>query len=1124
MEELKHKLKAYKSIYYRNQLIRGVLFTLLLLSLLFLAVTFLEYSFHFDTPGRKVLLISYILLLLASLGWGIARPLWFLWKKDQYLSDEEAARQIGNYFSEIDDKLLNIIQLNKSKGQIGSLLSASISQKTAQLQLFDFSAPVRAQKPVTLVRWAGGILLFMLLISLLKPEYFRDTSTRIIHYNQAFVPEAPFQFSLENKNLQVFRNEDFTLKLHLEGSAFPEEVRAVVNGKMLPMQKHSAQDFSLSIPHISESKDFHFTGGDFQSNAYHLSVVDRPLLEGLKVKIQYPNYLHLKDPAPQENGNLIVPAGSKISWELQAQHTDSVIFKFGNQTEFLTQASDNQKFNTQKQVFRSQPYTISLKNKFGQNKHQISYQIQVMADAPPQIEANSVIDSTLYQQVVIGGQIKDDHGFSRLQLIVNKGNKRIASLPIGFKKGLNPQSFYFTWNIDSLRSEEGAPITYHVAVWDNDVLAHYKKAESQTFYLKIPSQEEMRQAAEKSSKALGENIKETHQKTKGLKQDIEKIDDILKTKRKLNWEDKQLVDQFLQKKENLHQQLDQLKKQQADNQKKREQLAQENPDLKKKAEDLKKLLEKVEDPKEKELLEKLKELMKKTDKTDDLRNTVDQLKQNSQQNEHDLNRLFKLYEQLQFEYKLQDIVAQLDDLSKKQEKAAKEDSLANQANKENKQDKSQGEINKAGQKDQQDNPQNKTEKQEKSREQLKAEQEKLNQDFRKMQKKLKDLKEENQKRSNPADMEDTHDLEEQIQKDQQKATQSLQEGNKSKAQQQQKNAAQGMKQMQQKLKGMQSTMQMIMLQENIRDLEKILDNLIQLSFDQENLMKKFKAVDNNDPAFVSLTEAQLQIKENSEIIQDSLNALASRVFQLQSFITRELGEMNHHLEGSMEALQNRDKGKAVGKEQFAMASMNNLALMLQDLLDNMQQQMAQSMGMKSKQQSSNQQSLSQQQQQLMDKLQKLKKSGKQGRALSKDMADAADQQMQLRQKLEKMKQNLNKGEGKNRLEEIDQLMKQSEEDIVYKRLTDQLIQRQKKIVTRLLESEKSQREQETDPKREAQKPGDYDKDIPPALKAYFEKQKSEVELLQTIPPDLTPFYQQKTNDYFKRLGSKENNN
>jgi len=173
----------------------------------------------------------------------------------------------------------------------------------------------------------------------------------------------------------------------------------------------------------------------------------------------------------------------------------------------------------------------------------------------------------------------------------------------------------------------------------------------------------------------------------------------------------------------------------------------------------------------------------------------------------------------------------------------------------------------------------------------------------------------------------------------------------------------------------------------------------------------------------------------------------------------------------MTALKERKKSKANAKQQFSMTSMNNLALLLDDVLDKMQQQMADAMGKgQGKPQDGNTPGLSELQKQLNQQISELKKSGKKGRELSEELARLVAAQERLRQSLREMGEKMsggNKGGGTN-LDELLRKMEETEKDLVNKQLSSETIERQKDILTRLLQAEDALRERELDEKREAE--------------------------------------------------------
>src|SRR5688572_8199063 len=108
-------------------------------------------------------------------------------------------------------------------------------------------------------------------------------------------------------------------------------------------------------------------------------------------------------------------------------------------------------------------------------------------------------------------------------------------------------------------------------------------------------------------------------------------------------------------------------------------------------------------------------------------------------------------------------------------------------------------------------------------------------------------------------------------------------------------------------------------------------------------MKNFRNVNQSDPRFIALSQQQLKLKDDAKIIEDSLRSLAKKVFQIQSFVTREVNLMNENMDAGSQQIKERNIPRATNHQQLAMTSMNNLALMLNDVLKQLQEQMAKQM-------------------------------------------------------------------------------------------------------------------------------------------------------------------------------------
>jgi len=315
------------------------------------------------------------------------------------------------------------------------------------------------------------------------------------------------------------------------------------------------------------------------------------------------------------------------------------------------------------------------------------------------------------------------------------------------------------------------------------------------------------------------------------------------------------------------------------------------------------------------------------------------------------------------------------------------------------------------------------------------------------------------------------------------------------------------------------------MQEDLGDLQLILNNLIELSFDQEQLMTDLKGVNQSDPVFITLSQEQLNLKDDSKIINDSLLALSARVMAIASFVTRELNEMNQNMDASIEAIRERKKADAAVNQQLTMTSVNNLALMLDNVMRQMQENMANSMGRGNKGDGKEQMlGLSEMQKKLNQQIRELSQSGKSGRELSEELAKLAAEQARLRKALEEAGKKYGGEPGE--LDKTMQQMEDTELDLVNKKLSRQMLQRQQQILIRMLVAEKAMRERELETKREAKSATQYEKMLPKAFEDYIKQREKEIELLKTVPARLVPFFKIEVGQYFERLKqqTKEVNN
>lgn len=1106
-DKVKANINSFRRRYYTNLLVRGALLTITILVFYFLVAALLEYALWLAPWGRLLIVLSFIFTAAYCVYRFLKEPIQF-WITKKGMGEEDSARLIGNYFPQIQDRLVNLIQLINLK-QSSSLAVASVQQKSSVFEPIRFDSAIDIGQNKKYIKFLALPLSIILLLALFNKNILTQSTHRIVNFNQQFTPQAPFNFVVQNQQLTGFFNEDFTLSLTLEGNAIPEACYIIVKSQRLKMEPLGAGNFQYTFEKLQEGKRIQFEAAGFYSSTVEIALANRPELTQLKLQLEYPRYLQRKSEQLVNAGNLEVPEGAVATWEIQTTNAlkASILFASAGLPDGL-QTSDNQVFNFKKGLHDPDQYEIVLENEHSRNKEKISYRIDVIKDQYPQLQVNNFRDSILYQRIVFGGIVSDDYGLSKLMLQFHVKNaqqqkvvQRSVNIPIGVNQ--SQQSFFYNWTLDSLKLKPGESLEYFLQVWDNDGVNGHKSTRSSVYTFFVPDKDQLVTEISNAQSKTEQKIEQSYSKAQELQKQIDDAQQKLKGKQSLDWQDKKKLEDILEQKKNLEKMLNELKDQNKLLEQKKEAFTEQDERIREKAEQIQKLMDELLDEETRKLLQELEKLLKENTDVNQLQRIMDKLNKNSKNLEKELERTLELFKQMQFEYKMDQAIKELGK-NKEDQQALLEKTEALE--------KEQEKATKG--KNQDKAPENQNA--EKSKE-LADEQEKLKEDFKKTEEKLQELRELGEELKSNDEIPD-EDQSKEVEDSQQNSQENLEKGKPSQSKGEQQKAIKKMEQMQQQMESLQSSMSMEMDMQNLETLRQIIHGLIKLSHDQEGLMRQFSELQQNDPRFNLLAQQQLKLKDDVKVLEDSLLALGKRDPMMGSFITREVTELNDRLDKTIEAYRERRRPQISTEMQFSMTSINNLALMLDSHFDMMMNMMAnaKASGKKGKQKGS-QPNLSQMQQQLNNKIEQLKNSGKGGRELSEELAEMAAEQERIRRALQEMQKKMQeKGMGPPG-GDLSERMEETEVDLVNKKLTDQLIQRQRDILTRLLETEKSLREQDMDEERKGEAAKDYDKEMPKAIEEYLRLKEKEVELLKTVPPKLYPFYRKEVNEYFKRL-------
>lgn len=1099
-----NKLESFIKKHYQNQLLKGAIISLSLILIALFVLSFAEFYGRFSTNIRTPLFYIYLTTCIAVLVWYVIRPILGLINLNRKFGINEASIAIGNHFPEVKDKLLNTLQLQEELTSSGnSLLAASIDQKTRQLSPIPFTKAIPYKKNLKYVKY-GLLPAFALLFILLVSPGFKQSANRVVSYNKHFEIEAPFQFITDLNQQDFIQNQNVAIPLSLEGDKIPQDAYVHIGEQRYKMKGEGAGTFSFELKNLQKSTDVYFEAAGFTSKLYPIDILLKPSLLGYSATLNYPSYLGLTNEKIKNIGELTVPEGTTITWNFNTRNVDK-LFVLPEKYEL---EQNNGKAVFKKRFRKSQLLVVKTSNNEVKNGDSVYYKVNTIPDAFPQISVVKQKDSLSNKILYFLGDVTDDHGFSKLvfNYTFNKSKDKTKlgkteRVPIALKNGLSQQGFYHYWNLNALSISPEDEISYFFTVWDNDGVNGSKSAKTPTSTYKAPSIEQIKEETEKANEKIKSSLAGAQAQASEMQKEVQGLEKMLTEKKTLDWNDKKKIEDLLEKHKELQNEIQKSIDQNLEKNFKQEEFNQMDEEMLEKQKQLEELLDEVMDEETKKLMEEIQKLLEEN-KTDKLQKALDKFEFSQKELSKEMDRMLELFKELELEKKLKETIDNLNELAKKQKDLA---------------DKTK---NKKG-----------------DSESLKKDQDEIKKEFDKAKEDLKDLKKKDSELETPLGLKDKKEMQESIDKKMQDGKNDLDKGKNKDASEDMQDAADEMQemaaQMQQEMEEAYEEQQM----EDYNNLRQILENLVQLSFNQEEVIEGFKKNKNYSPKYIELRQFQRKIKDDTRIVEDSLLALSKRNLQIKNFVNTEIARVNDNIDKSLKYLGERYTNNALVHQQYAMTGYNNLALMLSDALKQMQQQMkaSKSKGKKSKgkpkgscdnpgQKNSKKQgkpnmgTVKKMQQDLAKQLKDLQNGSQKGQKTSnKQFAMMAAKQAAIRKQLRDLERQLNKeGKGKSLgdLKRTQDLMDDLEKDLYFKRINPQTFKKLNTIEIKLSEHEKAQKEQEQDNKRTSNEGQEMQRDIPPSIKKYLEEKKKETELLKSVSPELQPYYKKKVKEYF----------
>lgn len=1022
------------------------------------------------------------------------------------------AKRIGNAFPDIRDTLLNAFQLAGNEYQHGShdFIEAAFDTAFGSSREKDFFVIVEKKE---MQRFALFCAITVIILSgLFAIPAYRQSLGRVFNYNTSYLPPAPFALSVTPMHDKKLRGEKAEIHIRIKGTPPAKVILKIRELQQKNFDSHEIKPdanghWTYSVSSLTNSIEY-FAESAWLSSAVTseigaITVSDKPLLKSLSGKVYSP--LYTQQPAitlHEDAADIVTLRGSVTDMEILAnkQLNRSTII-------LLTPRNDSSgiAFDTLRKemsvngrrasgkftVLSSGEYYIELLDTDGlKNDSPIHYKIIAQTDNSPAIslitpQNDVTVDASAMLPIKIAAD--DDYGFTILTLNYRlaeskygKKTDQFTAIRIPISQKEKSVTVPYLWDITKIGISPSDKYEFYCEVFDNDNISGPKSAKTQTISVKLPSLDEVLDDSGKQQEEIRKDLEEIAKQAEQSQKEMEKLQRDLRKDKQMDWQDKKKMEDALQ--------------QQKDLQKKMEEVAQKIDDMSKKLQDnnaisketldkyqeLQKLMKEVNSPELQKAMERMQQAMQQMS-PQQMQEAMKQYQFNEEQFKKQIERSLNIMKRLKAEQLTDALTKRAEQLEKKINELQKQTENTNANDQQRKNDLA--------------------EKQKDAGDEAKD----IKKDLQDLENLMKDIKQNMPMDKLEEAKQEFGDEKNDIAEQMEEAAEEMEKGQQEKSSQKQKAASQKAKSFAQKMKSLKKEMNKNLSKEVMKQMQKSVSDLLDLSQKQEQLRKNSQQLDPNSAQYTQNAQEQKKIQEQLNNVAQRMSDISQKSMAMTPEMAKNIGDAMQKMQQSGEQLSNRNGQQAAQQQSQAMSSMNKAAMQMQEAMQAMKNQGdggegsegengegdGKGKGKGGKTPGGFMQKLQQmagQQQQINQGMQRLQpgQGGEMSMQQQSELGRLAAQQgkaMQAMQELAK-EQKEQSGGGKKALGSLDRIAQEMKEvmtDMETGSITDETIKRQDKILSRLLDATLSMNERDYEKKRESKSGTDMQRKSPDQL-------------------------------------------
>ena len=1051
------------------------------LSIIFITFSIFHFIYNLTSSGHYTELFLFALSLKIFIALLILY--YFLKLVKEWNNSKKSARMLDRINSDKYDTYQNALELhNEYKNFKKNILERIYDEADKKAVNQDIKIKQKNFTNLVVITILSCLTLLSVYLfnqeSFIKSYKFFNFQIKPEEFHKKFVEVRPGNYS-------ILKNQDLTIEVVEPELNIRHQLFYKIENQW---REETLFDYKRTFYNLDFSFDYYIKTPYAVSDTYAVKVFELPIVENIDLKYNYPNYTGLTDNIVEDsNGHIKALKQTVVTVSIKSNNPlkeANLIFSDGNLLKMDRQGKD--KFKTQFHLEKSQTYHFRLLDILNNKSPKIQRMITAVDDEKPEINITEpAADTILSKNMLLPIKLyaSDDFGLQALKLkyYINSGESQKIDIQNKFTQKIINIDYLFDLSKQTLIP--GDRVTYWFEISDNS--PENQLGVTKKYLLKFPSVAEIYQEIEKTENEKKEIMQTALEKSKEMQKAFEEKRREVMRKEEVDWEDKEELKEFLEKQKDLNKNIDDISK------------------------NYKNMIEKFEKNRALtgETLEKMKKIQELMEEiaSEELRKTMEEMQQKLEK--MDKNQLKKAMKD--FKFSMENFSKQLEQTLKLLENIKKEQALQKALEISKEMEKMQTELQKRT-------------SQNSNQEELMQDQKKIAQKNKELDKQISNL---DSLFSNENEQDLKNDLkklqqrrkQEKLNQDIEKSMQNLQNNKKEQAMQYQQSATQKMQQTSQSLQEMMDKMSNASSMAMGNALNKTIKRLLIFSNEHEKSAAKYVS----DP--FSILPKQIAIFEGIDKTLKELYSIPMIMLMLGPKFSIDANNTFKEYRNMFQYINDAKKGKI---NHFLNNIQKGINLMVFDLMQAQKNMQKNSMG-------GGMQSLMQmmknmgQQQMMMNMMtqQILQQMGQNGR-ISKEMREqiqrlAKDEQRLAENLKRALQTNPEAQKQANALEKMIEDLESIARNLKMNKIDKKLIDKQEKILSRLLDAQKSIHKREFSRERKSEISEKRKWNLPEELKNRFDKFESDA-LLRDDKNNYSKEYMELIEEYLRQLNKNYN--